>query len=115
MALNFRYVHDNPYNSDMEHILNHYSFEELEDDGERIVYLKVVTNIDDFYDILKSYFRPNWTWISKSDISAFEFLPSSIYGWGFEKEVLVGMVDKSGDDMDEEFYIPIEKFIEIFK
>lgn len=113
MALTFRYIHDNPYNEDMEYILNQYGFEELEDDDERVVYAKKVTNIADFYDILKSYFKPNWTWIDKSNISSFEFLPSSIYGWGFENDVLV--VVTYDVDNEEEFYIPTEKFIEIFK
>lgn len=114
MELNFRYTHYNPYNEKMENVLVSNGFTELEDDEERIVYIQRVSDVDYYWDILKKYFKPHWTWLCKTDILGFEFLPASVYGWGFEKEVLVVPIDKNNDEMGEEFYIPIEKFIEIF-
>jgi len=114
MELNFRYTHHNPYNEKMENVLVSNGFTELEDDGERVVYIQRVSDVDYYWDILKNYLKPNWTWLNKTDILGFEFLPASVYGWGFEKEVLIVPIDHNNDEMDEEFYIPIEKFIEIF-
>lgn len=107
--LKFRYTHENPYNETMEGILENYDFEELEDDDEKVVYIKNVTNVDYFYDIFKPYFEKEYDY---EDIESFDIMPSSTYGWGFDEDVLV-VINGYEDELGE-FAIPTKYFINIF-
>lgn len=106
--LNFRYAHENPYNSVMENILNHFNFIEEEDDDESIEYYKIVESSSDIDDIMENY-----TDVDTVHILQYAFRPASTYGWGFNREILVTAIGIGNEELDE-FYIPINKFIDIF-
>ena len=105
--LKFRYSHDNPYNEDMEQILNRYGFVESSDDDEGIEYEATISD-EDNVNYLCDYFSRN-----DRNIVAFQFIPYSRYGWGFNDEVMTLSLDANGNEL-EELYMPIEDFIDMF-
>lgn len=106
--LTFRYYHDNPYNKDMERILNRYNFVESSDDDEGIEYEAIISDEDNVNELC-DYFDRN-----DRNIAAFQFIPYSKYGWGFSDEVMTLSLDQNGNEL-EELYMPVEDFIELFR
>ena len=103
--LNFRYTHENPYNEVMEKILTTYNFTEIEDDGEAIEYSHTITATAELDDFMSDY-------IHTSLVTEYDFRPASIYGWGFNKEILV-VLYSNGNEVGD-VMIPIEDFIKFF-
>lgn len=108
--LKFRYTHDNPYNKDMERILNKYNFQEVDDDDEGIEY-EATFDDNNNVDVLLDYFGP---FSGEDETVAFKFIPYSKYGWGFNDEVMVIPMDVDNRELDE-LYMPTEDFINMFR